>query len=97
MAKNRNSIAKQIHLERLADDSHNRAKVKTQPAKKAKRKAAPKTVHVVWWQLLPDHRCPIVFTAKPEARSFASAREDTEIVTYHREVLPRTRTRKGER
>lgn len=89
MAKNRNSIAKQIHLERLADDSHNRAKVKTQPAKKAKRKAREFILGVgtnIWGE-------PLATVDKVIGGSIRA----TDRFIRVREVLPRTRTRKGER
>lgn len=72
---------------------------KKQPAKKAKRKAAPKTVYAVWWWYQGGGEPSLYHTTtdKKTAERWASYVNHSEVIAYHREVLPRTRTRKGER
>lgn len=76
---------------------------KKQPAKKAKRKArrrpAPEKIYAVVWWYQGSGTPAIYYTSQhiEAAAGSSSMIPNSEVIAYTREVLPRTRTRKGER
>jgi hypothetical protein len=95
--KNTNSIAKEIHLERLADDAHNRGLQRTKAKKKTTEGSPPK-----WfirfpkpkrkareWEIAIDAGGTIV-THDPSAAVFSGYAKWIRV----REILPRTPAKK---
>lgn len=86
---------------RILEDNQaeDRKMKKNQPAKKARRRPAPEKIYAVVWWYQGSGTPAIYYTSQhiEAAAGSSSMIPNSEVIAYTREVLPRTRTRKGER